>query len=82
MAEVSLIVPGRRHCPTIRWDQYSAKTKTTCPQPISISTSAETKTPDFYNLKIETESFRSDSVPVKFKFHIQYSILKFNIQIQ
>ena len=58
-------------------------------QPIIVSTSAETKTPGVCNLKIYPESFISDSAPVIFKFHnqysifnIQHSILKFNIQIQ
>ena len=91
MAEVNTIVPGRRYCPTIRWEQQSATTKTTRPQTISVRKSAETKTPDVCNLKIEPESIRSYSAPVTFNFYIQYSIfnsqnsnsiLKFNIQIQ
>ena len=56
-------------------------------QPIIVSTSAETKTPGVCNLKIEPESFISDSAPLIFKFHNQYSIFNiqystFNTQIQ
>ena len=52
------------------------------PQPTRTSTSAETKTPDICNLKIDKESLILDSAPVIFNFHIQYSNLTLSIKIQ
>ena len=77
MAAFHTIVPGGLYYPAIRWSQ-SASTKTTLHQCISIIKSAETKTLDVCNLKIEPMSLRLESSPVTFNFYIQYSI--FNIQ--